>query len=41
MLEGWRASSAGSAPPVALEPIARWNELGRVLANAFFDHASR
>jgi GMP synthase (glutamine-hydrolysing) len=41
MLEGWRASSEGSAPPVALEPIARWNELGRVLANAFFDQASR
>jgi GMP synthase (glutamine-hydrolysing) len=41
MLEGWRASSAGSAPPVALDPIGRWNELGRKLAHAFFDQASR
>jgi GMP synthase (glutamine-hydrolysing) len=41
MLKGWRASSAGSAPPVALDPIGRWNELGRKLAHAFFDQASR
>jgi GMP synthase-like glutamine amidotransferase len=39
MLEVWRAQSEGSAPPVALEPIGRWNELGRRLANAFFDSA--
>lgn len=40
MLERWRASSAGSAPPVAIEPIGRWNELGRRLANAFLEFAS-
>jgi GMP synthase (glutamine-hydrolysing) len=39
MLERWRAVSEGSAPPVELEPIHRWNELGRRLANAFFDLA--
>jgi len=37
MLKGWRAMSEGSAPTVALEPIERWNELGRALAHAFFD----
>ena len=41
MLEAWRAAADGSAPPVPLEPVGRWNELGRVLANAFFDQASR
>ena len=39
MLEAWRAGSDGSAPPVPLEPVGRWNELGRALANAFFDAA--
>jgi GMP synthase (glutamine-hydrolysing) len=39
MLERWRAVSEGSAPPVELDPIHRWNELGRCLANAFFDLA--
>jgi GMP synthase-like glutamine amidotransferase len=39
MLKGWRVMSEGSAPPVELEPIHRWNELGRSLANAFFDFA--
>jgi GMP synthase-like glutamine amidotransferase len=41
MLEAWRAGADGSAPPVPLEPVGRWNELGRILANAFFDQASR
>jgi len=41
MLEAWRAGSDGSAPPVDLEPVSRWNELGRTLAHAFFDQASR
>ena len=41
MLDDWRAASDGSAPPIALEPIGRWNELGRTLAHAFFDQASR
>jgi len=41
MLEAWRAAADGSAPPVPLEPVGRWNELGRALANAFFDQASR
>jgi GMP synthase (glutamine-hydrolysing) len=41
MLEAWRAGADGSAPPVPLEPVGRWNELGRALANAFFDQASR
>ena len=41
MLEAWRAQSDGSAPPVSLEPVGRWNELGCKLANAFFDQASR
>jgi GMP synthase-like glutamine amidotransferase len=40
MLTRWRAASEGSAPPVELEPIHRWNELGRDLANAFFDFAA-
>ena len=40
MLEAWRAGSEGSAPPVPLEPLGGWNELGRALANAFFDQAS-
>jgi GMP synthase (glutamine-hydrolysing) len=40
MLERWRAGSEGSAPPFELEPIHRWNELGRRLANAFFDFAA-
>ena len=40
MLRRWRAASEGSAPPVELEPIHRWNELGRDLANAFFDFAT-
>jgi GMP synthase-like glutamine amidotransferase len=40
MLEAWRAGSEGSAPPIGLEPVGRWNELGRRLANAFFDFAS-
>jgi GMP synthase (glutamine-hydrolysing) len=40
MLEAWRAQSEGSAPPVPLEPIERWNALGRRLANAFFDFAA-
>jgi GMP synthase (glutamine-hydrolysing) len=39
MLKGWYAASEGSVPPVDLEPIGRWNELGRRLANAFFDFA--
>ena len=39
LLNLWRASSEGSAPPVDLEPIGRWNELGRDLANAFFEFA--
>jgi GMP synthase-like glutamine amidotransferase len=39
MLLRWRAASEGSAPPVDLGPIGRWNELGRDLANAFFDFA--
>jgi GMP synthase (glutamine-hydrolysing) len=38
-LESWRASSEGSAPAFPLDPIERWNELGRRLANAFFDVA--
>jgi GMP synthase-like glutamine amidotransferase len=37
MLELWRSGSEGSAPPIALEPIGRWNELGGRLAHAFFD----
>ena len=37
MVADWRARSEGSAPPVDLEPIHRWNELGRALANAFLD----
>jgi GMP synthase (glutamine-hydrolysing) len=37
MLECWRSSSAGSAPPVALDPIHRWNDIGAQLAHAFFD----
>jgi GMP synthase-like glutamine amidotransferase len=41
MLEAWRAGADGSAPPVPLEPVGRWNELGRALAKAFFDQASR
>ena len=41
MLEAWRAGADGSAPPIPLEPVGRWNELGRALANAFFDQASR
>jgi GMP synthase-like glutamine amidotransferase len=41
MLEAWRSKSDGSAPPVSLEPVGRWNELGRKLASAFFDQASR
>ena len=41
MLEAWRTASDGSAPPIALEPIDRWNELGRTLAHAFFDQVSR
>ena len=41
MLEAWRAKSEGSAPPFSLEPIERWNGLGRQLANAFFDFAKR
>ena len=40
MLEAWRAQSEGSAPPVPLEPIERWNALGHRLANAFFDFAA-
>jgi GMP synthase-like glutamine amidotransferase len=40
MLERWRTASEGSAPPVDLGPIHRWNELGRDLANAFFDYAT-
>ncbi|MEO8290173.1 MAG: type 1 glutamine amidotransferase [Gaiellaceae bacterium] len=39
MLEGWRAMSEGSAPLVGLEPIGRWNDLGRRLAGAFLDFA--
>ena len=39
MLELWRSGSEGSAPPISLEPVGRWNELGRRLANAFFDQA--
>jgi GMP synthase (glutamine-hydrolysing) len=39
MLEGWRSGSEGSAPTVSLDPIDRWNELGRRLANAFYDVA--
>jgi GMP synthase (glutamine-hydrolysing) len=39
MLKEWRAMSEGSAPPVGLEPIDRWNDLGRRLANAFLDFA--
>ena len=39
MVEGWRRKSEGTAPPVDLEPIHLWNELGRDLANAFFDFA--
>jgi GMP synthase-like glutamine amidotransferase len=39
MLKRWRSMSEGSAPPVGLAPIGRWNELGRRLANAFFDFA--
>jgi GMP synthase-like glutamine amidotransferase len=39
MLEAWKALSDGSAPPVAVAPIDRWNELGRTLAAAFFDFA--
>jgi GMP synthase-like glutamine amidotransferase len=41
MLESWRTASDGSAPPIALEPISRWNELGRTLGHAFLDQASR
>lgn len=41
MLEAWRAGADGSAPPIPVDPIGRWNELGRILANAFFDQASR
>jgi GMP synthase-like glutamine amidotransferase len=41
MLDAWRTASDGSAPPIELEPIGRWNELGRRLAHAFFDQASR
>jgi GMP synthase (glutamine-hydrolysing) len=41
MLGAWRTALDGSAPPFGLEPIGRWNELGRALAHAFFDHASR
>jgi hypothetical protein len=41
MLEGWKASADGSVPPVPLEPVGRWNELGRALAHAFLDQASR
>jgi GMP synthase (glutamine-hydrolysing) len=41
LLEVWKAESEGSAPPVAVEPIERWNELGRRLADAFFDFATR
>jgi GMP synthase (glutamine-hydrolysing) len=40
MLRRWRAASEGSAPPVELEPMQRWNELGRDLANAFYDFAT-
>jgi GMP synthase-like glutamine amidotransferase len=40
MLEVWRAGSEGSAPPIGLEPVGRWNELGSRLANAFFDFAA-
>src|SRR5262245_18926352 len=40
MLERWRSTSEGSAPPVSLEPIHRWNELGRRLATASFDLAT-
>jgi GMP synthase (glutamine-hydrolysing) len=40
MLTRWRAASEGSAPPVELGPIHRWNELGRALASAFFDFAT-
>lgn len=39
-LEGWRASSEGSSPNFDLDPIERWNELGRSLASAFFDVAA-
>ena len=41
MLEAWRAKSEGSAPPISLEPIERWNALGHRLATAFFDFAKR
>jgi GMP synthase (glutamine-hydrolysing) len=41
MLEAWKAASDGSAPPIPLDPVGGWNELGRTLANAFFDHAAR
>jgi GMP synthase-like glutamine amidotransferase len=41
MLEAWKAGSDGSVPPIPLDPIGRWNEVGRILANAFFDQASR
>ena len=41
MLEAWRAGSDGSAPPIPLDPIDRWNEVGRILADAFFAQASR
>jgi GMP synthase (glutamine-hydrolysing) len=40
MLEAWRAQSEGTAPPIALEPIGPWNDLGRRLATAFFDFAA-
>jgi GMP synthase-like glutamine amidotransferase len=41
MLEGWRAASDGSAPPIPLDPVGAWNDLGRTLAHAFFDFATR
>jgi GMP synthase (glutamine-hydrolysing) len=37
MLERWRSGSEGIAPPISLEPIGQWNQLGRRLAHAFFD----
>jgi GMP synthase (glutamine-hydrolysing) len=40
ILEAWRSGSEGTAPPISLEPIGVWNELGRRLAIAFFDQAA-